>query len=329
MANEVAVIPSGGNIPAHLSALLAKHPSLLALNQEATDGLSRPALPTIIAQQGMFKTKIDGVEETIQIDVPGVGLMNAPKIIAILLRAKKATDRAYYAKAYSQGQEPTSPDCWSEDGVTPAASATNKQCTSCAGCPMNVWGTAKKQDGTPGAGKACSERKRLAIFANKKIFKFSIPPASLGNFVAYTNQLTSHGLAMPLVLTTISFNATEPTKLDFGYQGALNEAQANAILEMLDSPEVKAIVEASEYVVAAGSDAPAKQEAAEDPAAKAAADKKAKEEAAKAEKEAKAAAAKAEKKAKEEAEAAAAAAAQGAGSADGPSDDELAALLGI
>jgi hypothetical protein len=242
MANEV-MIPSADQLPAHLQALISANPNLMQITADATQGISGGAPPTITAVQGMFKAKVDGVEEVIQINVPNMGLMNAPKIAAVILRAKGPLDRTFYVGAYNAGQESQGPDCSSEDGIKPKADSPNPQCTSCAGCPQNIWGSTKMQDGTPGKGKACGEKKRLVIYANKGIYRFNVPPASLGDFSAYAKQLAAHGRALPMVITAISFDPVAPTKLVFAYQGDLNADMAAKILPMATGAEALAILE--------------------------------------------------------------------------------------
>lgn len=310
MSNEI-MIPQASQLPAYLQQVLANNQALLQTNLNAAEGIGAGAPPTITAVQGMFKKKIDGVEEVIQIEVQGMGKMNAPKIAAVILAGKPTLDRAYFATAYTGGTEPVSPDCSSEDGIRPKADSPNKQCESCAGCPQNMWASAKNQDGTPAKGKACAEKKRLAIFADNNIFRFNVPPASLGDFAAYARQLAGHGLPLSMVITTISFDPATPTKLVFAFQGLVPEAAANKVLAMVDSDEVKAIMQ--NFTAPAALPAPAQNQtvaAQPDPAveaaAKAEADKKAKAAEATAKKKADA---EAKKKAEEEAKAAAAAAA--------------------
>jgi len=313
MSNAIATIPAGTTLPAYVTAALAADPSLLAVNKAAAEGIGGGAVPTITANQGMFKSKVDGVETVIQIDVPGMGMMNAPKISAVILAGKPALDRAYFATAYSgAGSEPVSPDCSSEDGIKPKADSLNPQCASCAGCPQNMWGSAKMQDGSSGKGKACAEKKRLAIYSNNGVYRFNVPPATLGDFAAYANQLAAHNLPLSSVITDISFDPAVPTKLVFGFKAILPEAPFAKLQALAKGPEVAAIMQGGASAPAA----PAQNQIAAQPAqtgptaeeiaAKAAADKKAKDAA---DKKAKAEKAAADKKAKEEAEAAAKAAA--------------------
>jgi hypothetical protein len=309
MSNEI-MIPEASALPAHIQAAIAANKHLLQTNLDVANGIGAGAPPTITANQGMFKSKVDGVEEVIQMDVPGMGKINAPKIAAVVLKGKPALDRAYFATAFTGGSEPVSPDCSSEDGIKPKADSPNKQCESCAGCAQNMWGSAKLQDGTPGKGKACAEKKRLAIFANNGVYRFNVPPASLGDFAAYARQLAGHNLPLSMVITSISFDPATPTKLVFQFQGVLPEQALAKILPLVDSAEVKAIMEnftaAPQQIAApAAKDTSAAEAAAA--ATKAATEK------AEAEKLAKATKAAAAKKAKEEKEAADKAA---AGSAD-------------
>jgi len=312
MSNEV-MIPGMSALPAYLQAALAANPALLQANMDAANGIGGGAVPTITANQGMFKTKVDGVEDIIQMDVPGMGKINAPKIAAVILAGKPALDRAFFLTAYTAGPEPASPDCSSEDGIKPKADSPNKQCESCAGCPQNMWGSAKLQDGTPGKGKACGEKKRLAIYANQGVYRFSVPPASLGDFAAYARQLAGHGLALSTVITTISFDPATPTKLVFAFQGVLPEAALNKLLPLVNGEEVRAIMQNFTPAVqqlAAPAATPQQSGPSEaDKAAAAAkveADKKAAADKAAADKKAKADKAAADKKAKEEAATAAA-----------------------
>ena len=309
MSNEI-MIPEASALPAHIKAALAANAHLLQANLDAANGIGAGAVPRIVANQGMFKTKVDGVEEVIQMKVDGMGMINAPKIAAVILAGKPTLDRAWFATAFTGGSEPVSPDCSSEDGIKPKADSPNPQCTACAGCPQNMWASAKLQDGSPGKGKACAEKKRLAIYANNGVFRFDVPPASLGDFAAYARQLAGHNLPLSMVITSISFDPTTPTKLVFGFNGVLPEAALAKILPLVDGDEVKAIMQN----FAPALPAPASQGQANNSAAEAAAKAEAEKKAA-AEKKAKADKAAADKKAKADKEATDKAAAA-AGSAD-------------
>ncbi len=343
--------------PDYIKALIAANPELAAINQEALAGASTPMPPSIVADKGRFIKKVDGVEETLSFpdtDVyrnAGVVGQPVPQLQCVIMRAKAGKEKAWYATKYTPGQETQSPDCWSDDGVKPDAGSRLKQCESCAACAQNVFGSGTNQDGTPGKGKACADRKVLAVFANSSVFRFAVPPASLGNWDSYVRQLNTHGIPLSAVITVVGFEKGDTSyKLTFEFGGMLAEEQAKALVGKLSAPEVMEIVNprGAQQALAA----PAEQKQVEDKVvdldaekakkAAAEAEKAAKVEAAKAKKEAEKAA---KEQAKKEAEAAAAATpptmdlglgglepaapAEPAAAAGGVSDDDLIAGLGL
>lgn len=339
--------------PDYIKALIAANPELAAINQEALAGASTPMPPSIVADKGRFIKKVDGVEETLSFpdtDVyqqAGVVGQPVPQLQCVVMRAKAGKEKAWYATKYTPGQEAQSPDCWSDDGVKPAADSRLKQCESCAACAQNAFGSGTNQDGTPGKGKACADRKVLAVFANSSVFRFAVPPASLGNWDGYVRQLNTHGIPLSAVITVVGFEKGDTSyKLTFEFGGMLAEEQAKALVGKLAAPEVMEIVNPRGVQQALA--APAEQKQVEqrvvdldaEKAKKAEAEKAAKAEAAKVKKDAEKAA---KEQAKKEAEAAAAAtpptmdlglgglepAAPAEPAAGGVSDDDLIAGLGL
>ena len=341
--------------PDYIKALIAANPELAAINQEALAGASTPMPPSIVADKGRFIKKVDGVEETLSFpdtDVyqqAGVVGQPVPQLQCVVMRAKAHVEKVWFATKYTPGQETTSPDCWSDDGVKPDAGSRLKQCESCAACAQNAFGSGTNQDGTPGKGKACADKKVIAIFANSSVFRFAVPPASLGNWDAYVRQLNTHGIPLSAVITVMGFEKGDAAyKLTFEFGGMLAEEQAKVLVGKLSAPEVMEIVNPRGAQVALA--APAEQKQVEqkvvdldaEKAKKAEADKAAKAEAAKAKKDAEKAA---KEQAKKEAEAAAAATVAptidlGLGGLDAPapeeaptvaatSDDDLIAGLGL
>lgn len=303
--------------PDYIKALIAANPELAAINQEAMAGASTPMPPSIVADKGRFIKKVDGVEETLSFPDTevyrnaGVVGQPVPQLQCVIMRAKAGKEKSWYATKYTPGQEAQSPDCWSDDGVKPDAGSRLKQCESCAACAQNAFGSGTNQDGTPGKGKACADRKVLAVFANSSVFRFACPPASLGNWDAYVRQLNTHGIPLSAVITVVGFEKGDTSyKLTFEFGGMLAEEQAQALVGKLSAPEVMEIVNPRGAQVALA--APAEQKQVEgnvvdldaEKAKKAEADKAAKAAEAKAKKDAEKAA---KEQAKKEAEAAAAA----------------------
>lgn len=234
--------------PSYLAALIAANPALAAINAEALSGSAKPMPPSIVANKGKFTKKVDGVEETITFpNIPanvaaGIVGMPVPQLQAIMLKAKAGKEKAWYATKYTPGQETQSPDCSSDDGIKPLADSRLKQCDNCASCPQNVFGSGTDASGNPTGGKACADRKVVAMYAAGSAFRFVIPPASLKTWDTYCNQLSTKGLPLPAVITVIGFEQGDTDyKLTFTFGGMLAEEQLGKVVQMLETPEVKEI----------------------------------------------------------------------------------------
>ena len=74
----------------------------------------------------------------------------------IIIKAAPKVSRVFYAKSYD-AENITGPDCWSNDGETPDATANAKQAASCMTCKNNVAGSGQ------GNSRACRYQQRLAV----------------------------------------------------------------------------------------------------------------------------------------------------------------------
>lgn len=159
-------------------------------------------------------------------------------------------ENSFYDTPYVDG-EANSPACFAldydEDDMAPHSTSPNKQADSCDECPMNAWGSGD------GKGKACGNRRRLAVVApddmgNLKIRTVRLSPTSLGNWKGYINkQLAVRHLEPMQAVTTMEFDPTStasvpPITFTFKSEvkkiaalndlaGAIQEAQ-----EMLEQP---------------------------------------------------------------------------------------------
>ncbi|MDC9589802.1 hypothetical protein PSI23_10960 [Xenorhabdus sp. XENO-10] len=75
----------------------------------------------------------------------------------VMLRPSKV-GRTFYRDTYVEGSKET-PDCYSNDNITPAADAKRKQCTRCDLCPQNLPGS-----GINGESRACRYRQSIAVW---------------------------------------------------------------------------------------------------------------------------------------------------------------------
>jgi hypothetical protein len=75
----------------------------------------------------------------------------------IIVKAAPKVSRIFYAGTYDKDATATAPDCWSNDGEKPDASAGNKQAVNCMSCPQNAAGSGQ------GNSRACRFQQRLAV----------------------------------------------------------------------------------------------------------------------------------------------------------------------
>ena len=238
-------------------------PAFLANRTVANDvfaaGIQTSAgFPTIGCKGTRFVVKSDG-EETV---LPTV------EIAVVLISAKQNLDKTYYASKYDpNATEAKSPDCFSKDGIRPDASATMKQCESCAGCAMNQFGSGIDASGNPGKGKACADTKMLAIFANNGVYGFKLTPSSLKAFGHYVKETSRRGVDLSTAITVIGFdpNFSYPV-FTFNFGGFLGEEQVGKIQALKGSPEVADIIGGTATLVSpAVASAPVQIEAAAAP----------------------------------------------------------------
>lgn len=152
--------------------------------------------------------------------------------------------RKFYAAAYDKDAKATLPDCWSNDGVTPEATAKGKQASSCATCPKNVKGS-----GSNGKGKACRYERRLAVLVagdpSGDVYQIAVPGASLFStndgsiygFEGYKKFLLANGEGLDTVVTRIIYDAEADTaKVGFKAIRHLTEVESGLVDAAQEDP---------------------------------------------------------------------------------------------
>lgn len=211
------------------------------------------SFPIISFRGSVWRIKHKGVETVIK-NSEGDPVRS---IKVIMLKASPQLSKLYYSKQYDEGDD-SPPDCFSSDGIKPDPSATKPQCTTCAACPQNVWGSKITPSGNK--TKACADNKRLAVVpaADLKNEMFGgpmlirIPPASLSDLDSYSNKLYAAQVPFPLAETKLSFDtdASFP-KLTFECTGIIEDEQkAQIILDLRNSVEVERILDAADVPAA-------------------------------------------------------------------------------
>ena len=161
----------------------------------------------VVSVKGKVFTLKDG-EDSKLITKPGSDEPAASLEVVILDVGPSAdlkyNSRIFYMKNYEEGSN-AKPDCYSNDGVEPAADAQNKQAAKCALCDHNVKGS-----GSTGVGKACRSSKRLAIATPDRLdypMLLRVPGDSLMAFADYAKWMKQAGIKDTAhVVTKIGFD---------------------------------------------------------------------------------------------------------------------------
>jgi len=212
----------------------------------------------IISYRGkVWRTKFRG-EETNLMREDGDGPRSSIEVV--ILKAAGHLSKIYYKDGYKEGST-ESPDCYSNNGVTPDINSKAKQSNTCAACPMNAWGSRITPAGKP--GKACSDSKRavvvpLADLTNEVYggpMLLRIPAASLQDLAQYGQKMGSMGYPYYAIGTRISFDTKEAfPKFVFNAIRPLTDPEADQIIALREDPRVGRILSESE--VAADQPAP-------------------------------------------------------------------------
>lgn len=236
--------------------------SALVLNQELPDFLvnagvseltkklaGNAGVKRIVPKNGIFRKEIGGKE---------MGKVKE-KINTIVINASPHVGRIFYAQAWSADAEPTSPECFSNDGKSPDASASNPQSTRCDTCPQNVKGSGM------GTSKSCRYSRRIAVMleddfntalegevyqmnlASKSLFGDSVGE-NTHTFENYAKYLANNGKSLEYVVTQISFNEDNDNQsVLFTPVGHINKHQFGVITPKMNEPFVQKMVMMTAY----------------------------------------------------------------------------------
>lgn len=233
MGTELALPKSFGPLS---SVFAGQHAS----NDELGQGIASSY--GIVGYRGkVWSIKFQGKETQLMRD-DGDGPRGSIEVV--IVKAASAISKIFYAGGYQDGSN-SPPDCWSTNGITPDAAAQNKQNATCAGCPMNAWGSRVTEAGKQ--GKACSDSRRIAVIpvndmANEMFggpMLLRIPAASLKDLKAYGDLLNSYHYPYYACATRISFDPKEAfPKFVFSAIRPLTDDEAKYVLDLRDDKRV-------------------------------------------------------------------------------------------
>ena len=168
----------------------------------------------------------------------------------IIVKAAPKVSRIFYAKSYD-GDNITGPDCWSNDGERPDASAENKQATTCMSCPQNIAGSGQ------GNSRACRYQQRLAVVLENNIegdiLQLTLPATSVFGkedgdkrpLQAFARNLAMQNppISPEMIVTRMKFDTkAEAPKLHFAPSRWLTDEEYAIVKTQGDSDEAKRAV---------------------------------------------------------------------------------------
>lgn len=249
MANAVTLFDPGA-VPAHIAEAMADGESNIitrsGVNQltwlgkvwsMTLDGTKKP----------LMKRTEDGDEEPVAI------------FTGVILAYPERRARTYYPGVFNQEQIKI-PDCWSNDGITSAENAPNRQATKCNQCKMSAKGSKQTDDGR--ASTACSEHLMVALIPASRIGEFppmraKLPITSIWDaknkdmqatgwyaFSQYMDFLKSKGVNKTYMLTTrMKFDPTVAyPKLLFSPGKWLTAEQLEAVRGIVADPSIEGLL---------------------------------------------------------------------------------------
>ena len=237
MGTEVALPAGFGPLPAAFAGVALS-------NDEFGQGVASSY--GIMGYKGKVWTARYQGQDTPLMRDDGDGPRNSIEVV--LVRASPAISKIFDRSGYVDGST-AAPDCWSANGVTPAASVQAKVHPTCADCPMNAWGSRVSESGKP--GKQCSDSRRMAIvpiadmenelFGGPMLLR--IPAASLKDLKAYSDLMNTYQFHVYAVVTKVSFDPKEAyPKFVFQAVRPLTEAEAQKSLKLRADPRVTAVL---------------------------------------------------------------------------------------
>jgi hypothetical protein len=219
-----------------------KSTALVAFDKELADLIAESAKAEANTGGGQFFSTRGGQLSFNDAPLPG----NQMAVIIV----DHMLENVFYENSYDP-DAPASPLCYafgrSDNEIKPHEQCDKPQAATCAECPHNQFGSAEK-----GKGKACRNRRRLALISGGSIAKdgsfaaigeipsdvqvgyLGLPPTSIKGFGAYINQLVALKQA-PLATYTRVWVEADPKaqfKVKFESLGTVPREMLPALLKL-------------------------------------------------------------------------------------------------
>lgn len=234
--SAIVPIANGSALPAYL----ANRAALASINDE----INLPSgFPVLSIKGKVFTLVKDGEKKVLtRADDPDETLQS---LTLSVVRAN-TNSRVFYAKNYEEGDsDGAKPDCYSNNGTTPAPDSRNPQATKCATCAHAVWGTGKE-----GKGTACTVNTRLAVvdpevakLSDPEPYLLRVPAGSRANFADIVKVAKNRGIPYNALALKVAFDPTAPApKLTFKLIGFVDDDVYAKVNGLRDNETVLEIV---------------------------------------------------------------------------------------
>lgn len=242
--SAIVAFSAGAKLPAYLQNRSA--PS--TINDDVISG--GLGFPVLSIKGKVFTLVKDGERKVLtRADDPDEVLQS---LTLAVVRANTKS-RVFYAKAYVEGSEgdAAKPDCYSNDGVAPAADARSPQAKKCQLCPHAVWESKRNLDGTPAKGTACTVNTRLSVVDPDHVlgvekvdpYLLRVPAGSRANFAEAIKLASARGIDYNMLAIKVGFDKEAPSpKLTFKLIGLLDDEAYKVISGLYDDETVKEMV---------------------------------------------------------------------------------------
>jgi hypothetical protein len=244
MTGELTIFKTGGHQPS--TAFQGVHLPTSRLDDGVSAGFAK-----VSYKGSKWGIKYQGQYHPAQARMPDGTIIQSPFLDVVILRAAGHPSKAWYEGLYAEGDS-APPDCWSTNGFKPDVGVPKMQCQTCVGCQWNVWGSKVNRDtGEATRGKACMDSKRLAVVPVGDIenmfyggpMMLNVPPTSLKRLGPYQNGLEANGFHYAQVWTRLTFEPQSAYPLfNFDAMAALNDAQAQQVVKMMNHPLIERIL---------------------------------------------------------------------------------------
>lgn len=167
MPGNALAIFENAQLPAHISTM----------NEDSANIVARATVNTLVRDNTSWTINLDGKKTKLMRKTGEEGEEEPVSILSVVvLDYNKERGRELYLKKYDP-QNPTIPDCWSEDGKAPHANVPEKQSVTCAACPKSQKGSTTNQQGQPAV--ACGQFQKLAVVPANGLKDNKYPPLRL------------------------------------------------------------------------------------------------------------------------------------------------------